>query len=171
MKCIMVRLDGNTFIDVSHDWYVHAASAFSRTVIIDIIGKMLCTKIEDGENPIEVFNEFILSQIGYVIDRRNAGKDDFDKDEIYSDNEKDLILQYFVSCYKMNLPYIPDVGVLKFMACVWHEDLEFSKASVCLVAEHKAYDNGLSTVEPGSDLREPCDGDGVDRRYLSAVFK
>lgn len=171
MKCIMVRLDGNTFIDFSHDWYALTSTAFSRTVIIDMIGKMLCTRLEKGENAIEVFNEFILSQIGYVIDRRNEGKDDFTRDQIFTDVEKDLILEYFVSCYKLNLPYVPDVGTLKYMACVWHEDLEFAKASVCLIAEHRSDDESTSEAKPGSDIREPCDGSPVSSRYLSAVFK
>lgn len=171
MKCIMVRLDGNTFIDFSHDYYSRVAAVLSRTVIIDMLGKLLCTKIHEGERAIEVFNEYVMSQIGYAVDQHNHGKDEFDHDELVTANERDMILEYFVSCYKLNLPYVPDKGILKFMACVWHEDLEFAQASVCLVAEHHDHDYGTDTVEPGNPLRDPCEGNGDSGRYLSAVFK
>lgn len=172
MKCIMVRLDGYKFINISHDWYGLAADVFTRTEIIDIIGKLLCIKLKPAETPMEGFNETIMAKIGYVVDRRNSHLADPDAYEAYwSDDEKDKILEYFVQCYKLNLPYIPDIGDLKFMACVWHEDLEFMKSSVCLVAEHRASDECVSKIESGDCVREPCEGDGADRGYLSAVFK
>ncbi len=171
MNCIMVRLDGNSFIDVSNDWFHLVTSVYSRTNIVDIIGKMLCTNLVADEIPELVFREFLLSQIGYVVDQRNAGKDDFDREPGYTDQEQECILTYFIDCYKLNRPYMPREGLLKFMACVWHEEVKPFNYSACLIAEHFKDDRSISEAEPGSDLREPSPGNPDDRRYLSAVFK
>lgn len=171
MKCIMVRLDGYAFLDVSHDWYPLTTACFTHTKIIDIIGKMLCQKLNPNETATEAFNEYIFSEIGYEIDRRNEGKDDFDIDDFWTTDEIENILDYFISCYKLNLPYVPDVGFLKFMACVWHDEIGTGQACVCLVAEHRNDDDCIGEAEPDDTVREPSEGDGSNKRYLSAVFK
>lgn len=171
MKCIMVRLDGYAFLDVSHDWYPLATACFTRTKIIDIIGKMLCQKLRFKETAIEGFSEYIFSEIGYEIDRRNEGKDEFDIDDYWNEDEINHILDYFTSCYNLNRPYVPDVGSLKFMACVWHDEIGTGQASVCLVAEHRNDDDSTGEAEPDDPVREPSERDGSDKRYLSAVFK
>ncbi|ARV76691.1 hypothetical protein PHABIO_60 [Pseudomonas phage Phabio] len=171
MKCIMVRLDAYAFLDVSHDWYAMATAIFTRTAIIDMLGKMLCQKLSPDEKPEEAFAEYIFQQVGYEVDRRNEGKDEFNIDEYWTTDEVEHVVDYLISCYKLNRPYVPDGGYLKFMACVWHEDNQLSGASICLVAEHVDDDSEPCKIESDDTVREPDDGSGSNRRYLSAVFK
>lgn len=171
MKCILIRLDANTFIDISHDWYHVAFDIFGRTKIIDLIGKMLCIKVKPTDSILEVFGEYINAEIGYIVDSRNHGKEEYEVEEYWSDHERLQVLEYFLSCYKFNLPFVPDAGYLKFMACVWHEDHNFVHSWVCLVAEHSFDGEDISETEPGDSVRESLEGDRADRRYLSAVFK
>lgn len=175
MKCILVRLHGYAVLNFSDEAYYIASSIFTRTEIIDMVGKMLCTSVGPKENLLEVFDEFVMSRIGYVVDHRNAHLPDPQTHEaIWTDTEKDLTLEYFVRCYKGCLPYIPDAGELKFMACVWHEDANQANDSVCLVAEfthtEEDLDECTSQIELRDTVREAIARDRDDSRPLFAVF-
>lgn len=175
MKCIMIRLRGYDVLDVGDDSYHIAANVFTRTEIVDMVGKMLCTQLAPKENPVEAFSEFVLSRIGYVIDRRNAHLADPEEYEaIWTDDEKDRVLEYFVRRYKCCKPYIPDAGELKFMASVWHEDANFVNNAVCVIAEFTHFDDTvdehISQIKIGNLVREAIARDRDDCRPMFAVF-
>lgn len=175
MKCIMIRLNGWSVLNAGDDAFPLVTDIFTRTEIIDIVGQMLCVQLGVDEEPIDAFNELIQARIGYVVDRRNAHISDPDKHEPqWNQDERDRALEYFTRRYKECLPYIPDAGELKFMACVWHEDENYSDNAVCLVAEFTKLedlpDECISQAQLADTVREAIARDRDDRRPLFAIF-
>ena len=171
MQCILIRFDHNEFGNwPNHEFFALASAVFTRTEIIDLIGKMLCTSMLPEEDPLDVFHEFIHSRIGYASDARNHASEEENRDH-WTDTEKDKVLSYFMDCWKASLPYVPTGTYLRFMACVFHEAVDCQGDAVCLIAEATTDGESLNTSEPGDTIRVTCEGDGTSSGHLSVIVK